>query len=249
MNIRNINQKQYLRQKQYYKQKQEHDRRKKILSLKNIKKISNGTTILDDVSVDFYESEMVGIYGESGAGKTSLLNIIGCFDNDFTGHVLMEDINIENLSSDQKANIRNKKIGFVVQDFSLIEEMTVYDNVALTLLFDKSVSFVNIRSKIVEALDKVGMKKYINKKIKLMSGGEKQRIAIARAIVNEPDILIADEPTGALDSKNTQKIMELFLQLNKQFNTTVILVSHDMNCINMCYRKIKMEDGHIESDE
>lgn len=213
MNIRNINQKQYLRQKQYYKQKQEHDRRKKILSLKNIKKISNGTTILDDVSVDFYESEMVGIYGESGAGKTSLLNIIGCFDNDFTGHVLMEDINIENLSSDQKANIRNKKIGFVVQDFSLIEEMTVYDNVALTLLFDKSVSFVNIRSKIVEALDKVGMKKYINKKIKLMSGGEKQRIAIARAIVNEPDILIADEPTGALDSKNTQKIMELFLAI------------------------------------
>lgn len=215
------------------------------INLKNISKsfsIDKATMInvLKNINLQINESEMVAIIGKSGAGKSTLLNIIGCLDNAESGEYMLDEINIQNLSASELAQIRNSKFGFVMQDFALIEDESVKHNIEIPVLFSKNKK--NIDYSILT--QKLGIKNLLSRKVSLLSGGEKQRVAIARAIVNNPKYIIADEPTGALDTKTSSEIMELFKTLNKE-GKTIIIVTHDPEIAQQCDRIIEISDGNI----
>ena len=220
-----------------------------MIEIKNLTKTynykkSNAFTALTDVSLKVEDGEMLAIIGKSGAGKSTLLHIIGCIDTFEKGEYTIDGTNVHKLSDKSLANIRNEKVGIVMQDFALVEEYTVLENVKIPLYFSKkkkgkpdALAFA--------ALEKVGMKDLAKKQVNKLSGGQKQRVAIARAIVNDPSFILADEPTGALDTKTSAEIMELFKSLNDD-GKTVIIITHDPTVAESCKRQIEISDGKIK---
>lgn len=223
-----------------------------MIELTNVNKVyrqgNQQYHVLKDISLKVTAGEFLAIVGPSGSGKSTLINIIGFLDNHFDGHYQFNEQEIERLNQRQFASLRNQKVGFVFQNFKLITNLNVGENIALPLLYaGKRRDEINER--IEAALDKVGLTGFSSKMPKNMSGGQQQRVAIARAIVANPNFLIADEPTGALDSHNSADIMQLFTDLNRELGTTIIMVTHDDHLAQMCDRIVKITDGQISSDK
>ncbi len=222
-----------------------------LIALKGISKsyqASHGAPpyqVLKDANLSIDKGEMVAIKGSSGAGKSTLLHIIGCLDKPTSGSYLLNGQNVSQLSLSKLAEIRNASFGFVMQHFALIEEDSALQNVATPLLFAKTRKS-QMDARAMEQLRNVGMEQMENKRIATLSGGEKQRVAIARAMVNNPEIILADEPTGALDRANTEKIVQLFQQLNEK-GKTIIIVTHDDFVAQSCRRIVTIADGVIKS--
>ena len=208
----------------------------------NYKK-SNAFTALTDVSLTVEDGEMLAIIGKSGAGKSTLLHIIGCIDTFEKGTYTLDDISVHKLSDKKLAQIRNQKVGIVMQDFALVEEYTVLENVKIPLYFARKKKGSSNKLAL-DALEKVGMKELAKKPVNKLSGGQKQRVAIARAIVNNPSFILADEPTGALDTKTSAEIMALFKSLNDE-GKTVMIITHDPTIAGSCQRQIEISDGKI----
>ena len=221
-----------------------------MIELINVKKIYEMGTInvnaLNGVSLKIDQGEFIAIIGASGSGKSTIMNILGCLDVPTSGQSIIDGQNVEEMSGDQLAEIRNNKIGFVFQTFNLLSRQTALSNVILPLMYSKE---KNRKSKSEAALEKVGLGDRIHHKPTQLSGGQQQRVAIARALVNNPDILLADEPTGNLDSKATEEIISIFRDLNKNEDITVIMVTHEQEIADQAQRIIVMKDGLITSDE
>lgn len=219
-----------------------------MIKLQNVVKIynpkkANEFTALKGVSTEISDGEMVAIIGKSGAGKSTLLHILACIDSYEDGEYYIDDSLVKKLSERKYAQIRNEKIGIVMQDFALVEDFSAIENVMIPLSFSKK----KIKGKkeiALKALKSVGMDEYAKKACNKLSGGQKQRVAIARAIVNDPSMILADEPTGALDTKTSAEIMELFHELNEQ-GKTIIIVTHDPLVAEQCDRIIEISDGEI----
>ena len=199
---------------------------------------------LKDITLNIQNGEMLAIMGKSGAGKSTLMNMIGLLDKYDSGNLKIDGIEVSTLRDGKLAKLRNEKIGFVMQDFSLLEQKTVLMNVMLPLYFNNKYNFSNMKKIAMEMLQRVGIAEQANKKANQLSGGQKQRVAIARAIVNDPSFILADEPTGALDTKTSAEIMELFKNLNDD-GKTIIIITHDMGIAQACQRKIEISDGKI----
>ena len=219
-----------------------------MITIKDLTKIYNPKKpnefeALHGISLEINDTELVAITGRSGAGKSTLLHILACIDDYQSGEYRLDGTLVKNLSDRQYAKIRNKKIGMVMQDFALVEDMTAVENVMIPLDFAK-VKATAKKEKALAALKAVGIEELAKKPCSKLSGGQKQRVAIARAIVNEPAMILADEPTGALDSKTSAEIMELFKALNEQ-GRTVVIVTHDKEVANSVDRIIQIEDGAI----
>lgn len=208
----------------------------------NYKK-SNAFTALKDVSLEVEDGEMLAIIGKSGAGKSTLLHIIGCIDKFEKGSYIIDGTDVHSLSDNKLAKIRNEKVGIVMQDFALIDEYSVIENVMIPLNFSKK-KLGKPKELAMKALERVGIANLAKKPVSKLSGGQKQRVAIARAIVNDPSFILADEPTGALDTKTSSEIMELFTELNKS-GKTVIIITHDLTVADKCKRKVEISDGRI----
>lgn len=202
---------------------------------------------LRGLSLDILRNEYVAIMGPSGSGKSTLMNIIGCLDTPTSGVYELNQTNVSEMNDNQLARIRNKEIGFVFQTFNLLARSNVLHNVELPLIYG-GVGSVERKRQAMEAIDKVGLGDRAHHKPNELSGGQRQRVAIARALVTRPSILLADEPTGNLDSKTGEEIMGLFDLLHQQGNT-IILVTHEEDIAAHAYRRVRIKDGHIESDE
>jgi len=205
------------------------------------------TVALDGVSFNIGAGEFVAIMGPSGSGKSTLMHIMGFLDRPTSGLYTFKDQSIDGLNDDQLAFIRNKELGFVFQFFNLLPRTTVFDNVKLPLIYTK-ISEEEKNEKAKKAIESVGLSHRLKHFSNQLSGGEQQRVAIARAIVNDPSVIFADEPTGNLDSKSGQQIMEILQDLNEKGNT-IILVTHELYTAEMAKRIIKLRDGQIVSDE
>ena len=199
---------------------------------------------LRDIDLKIEDGEFVAIIGRSGAGKTTLLNIIGLLDNYDSGKYLIDGQNTQGMNDTKLSKLRNKKIGFVLQDYALIENKSVMINVMLPLFFNKKYSFSEMQKVSIKVLEKLEIEDQSQKKVNQLSGGQKQRVAIARAIVNDPSFILADEPTGALDTKTSAEIMDLFKSLNAE-GKTVIIITHDPTVAEACKRKIEISDGKL----
>ena len=220
-----------------------------LLELKNIAKTYNASRhapafqALKDINLTVEKADMVAIKGTSGAGKSTLLHILGCLDKPTAGTYLLNGENVAEMSNARLATMRNTCFGFVTQHFALIEDDDALQNVATPLLFSKTkTSMADVLA--LEQLSKVGIAHLAKKRVAKLSGGEKQRVAIARAMVCDPEVILADEPTGALDSENTEKIVKLFQQLNEQ-GKTIIIVTHDDYVAQSCKRVVTIADGVI----
>lgn len=220
-----------------------------MIQIKNLVKIYNkGKTnefcALKGIDLSIEEGEMVAIIGKSGAGKSTLLHILAAIDSYDKGSYLVDGVSVGDLKEKDHARFRNQKIGIVMQDYALIDEYTIEENVQIPLIFGKVKGNDVRREKIMTALKNVGLDELAKKPVRQLSGGQKQRVAIARALVNNPAFLLADEPTGALDSKTSGEIMDVFEKLN-QGGKTVIIVTHDMEVAARCGRVIEISDGEI----
>ena len=220
-----------------------------MIEIKNLVKIYNkGKTnefcALKGIDLSIEEGEMVAIIGKSGAGKSTLLHILAAIDSYDKGSYLVDGVSVGDLKEKDRARFRNQKIGIVMQDYALIDEYTIEENVQIPLIFGKVKGNDVRREKIMTALENVGLAELAKKPVRQLSGGQKQRVAIARALVNNPTFLLADEPTGALDSKTSGEIMDVFEKLN-QGGKTVIIVTHDMEVAARCGRVIELSDGEI----
>ena len=205
----------------------------------------NEFTALKGVSLRISEGEMVAVIGKSGAGKSTLMHIIGCIDDFEQGKYYLNGQDVSKLNEKKRAIIRNRDIGIVLQDFALMENYTVIENVLMPLFFSKDAGNRRMREeKAKDILSELEMDEIMDKKVNKLSGGQKQRVAIARAMINNPKVLLADEPTGALDVKTSLDIMNVFKQLNAK-GTTVIIITHDMEVANECNRIIEICDGNI----
>ena len=207
---------------------------------------SNSLHVLKGIDLKIKEGELVAIMGSSGSGKSTLLNIIGMLDNYDEGKYLLDEVLIKNLNETKAAKYRNKFLGFVFQSFNLINYKTAVENIALPLYY-QGLARNERQSIAMEYLDKVGLANWSSHLPSELSGGQKQRIAIARALASKPKVLLADEPTGALDSTTSQEIMELIKQINKE-GKTIIIVTHEQEIAKMCNRIITLKDGIILKD-
>ncbi|MBI5934512.1 MAG: ABC transporter ATP-binding protein [Chloroflexi bacterium] len=201
---------------------------------------------LQGASVKIGRGEVVSIMGPSGSGKSTMMNIIGCLDRPTSGSYMLDGELVANMTDDQLASVRNRKVGFVFQSFNLLSRQTALFNVELPLRYAGQVE--NRRQRAADALISVGLGDRMTHRPTELSGGQQQRVAIARAIVNEPAIIMADEPTGNLDSKVGKEIMSLLLDLNKQRGTTLIIVTHDPKIAEQTQRVIRLSDGVVEDD-
>ncbi len=199
--------------------------------------------VLNGLSLEIEDGEMVALKGKSGAGKSTLLHIIGLVDTMSEGYYGLDGVDISSFNNTQIAVLRNEKIGFVLQDFGLVEEESVLYNVSLPMMFGK-LPLKQIEKKALHQLQEIGIMHLANRKVAVLSGGEKQRVAIARALVNNPQYILADEPTGALDTQTTIEILEILCELNKK-GKTLILVTHDNTVASYCEKVLVMEDGTI----
>ena len=198
---------------------------------------------LDHATLHIYPKEFVSIVGPSGSGKSTLMNIIGCLDVADAGSYHLDNLPIESYTENQLAQIRNQKIGFVFQSFNLIPKLTAEENVELPLIYQKVPRAQRVE-RVKAALERVGLSKRAKHLPTELSGGQQQRVAIARAIVTRPKLILADEPTGALDSKTSQEIMDIFHELHHQGNT-IVLITHDLNVAKQASRSIHILDGRI----
>lgn len=225
-----------------------------MIEIKDIKKTynlgkTNAFEALHGISMTIANGEMVAVMGTSGAGKSTLLHILACIDRYDSGEYIIDGELIGKVSERKMAEIRNSRIGMVMQDFALVEDFTAIENVIIPLDFSRKSNRKKKKEKrqvALEVLEAVGMQEFAGKPVKKLSGGQKQRIAIARAIVNRPDLLLADEPTGALDSVTTKEIMNVFRSLNKQ-GKTIVIVTHDKEVAEQCDRIVEISDGKIIS--
>lgn len=203
--------------------------------------------VLHDINLQVAAGELMAIIGESGSGKSTLINIIGFLDDDFEGNYFYNDQAIHNYTRADFAKLRNQHVGFVFQNFKLIRDISIAENVILPLLY-AGVGRRQAKKTAARVLSRVGLGGYDDKLPTELSGGQQQRVSIARAIIANPDFLIADEPTGALDTKTSQEIMDLFKQLNQTQHTTIIMVTHDPRVAEQCERVVKIIDGRIVDD-
>lgn len=218
-----------------------------IIRLENIFKVyGSGETevkALNDVNLTIHEGEYCSIMGPSGSGKSTAMNIIGCLDRPTSGHYYLDNLDVAQIDDKALAHIRNKKLGFVFQQFHLLAQLTALENVMLPMAY-ANVSPTERRDRATEALIRVGLEKRLNNKPNQLSGGQQQRVAIARAIVNRPVVLLADEPTGALDSRTTQEVLDIFTELNAS-GITVVMVTHEPEVARQTQRIVWFRDGEV----
>ena len=223
-----------------------------MISLVNVNKYykndEESLHVLKNINLAIAPGEMIAIMGPSGSGKSTLINLLGFIDKQFEGQYLFEGKTLLTSSDETLSKIRNQTVGFVFQNFSLIENNTVFENVELPLLYN-GYKFHQTEEKVRAVLKKVGLADKADKHLKQLSGGQQQRVAIARALINQPKFLIADEPTGALDSHTSEEIMKLFVDLNTQDQVTIILVTHNPDMVPYCSRLISIRDGEIIEDK
>ena len=221
--------------------------RRPMISMKGICKYYNvgGEEVraLDGANLEIYPGEFVSIIGPSGSGKSTLMNIMGCLDVADKGEYVLDGMPIENYSEDELAKIRNKKIGFIFQGFNLLSRMTAQENVELPLIYQK-LSQQERHKRAMEELKRVGLEKRAMHKPSELSGGQQQRVAVARALATHPALLLADEPTGNLDSRTGDEIMALFHELNRSGNT-IVLITHNDEIARQAGRRIHISDGHV----
>ena len=198
---------------------------------------------LRGVSLEIKQGEFVAIMGASGSGKSTLMNIMGCLDNSTSGTYMLDSVDVSTLSKDDYASVRNQKIGFIFQGFNLLPRTSAMENVELPLLYDRSDKKLNTREQAVKCLNLVGLGDRIDHVPNQLSGGQQQRVAIARSLVNEPALILADEPTGNLDSKTSVEIMALFQELNSK-GITIVVVTHEPEIAEYMKRKVILKDGH-----
>ena len=222
-----------------------------IIKLDNIRKSyfmgKMELKVLKGISVEISKNEYVALMGPSGSGKSTLMNILGCLDSPTAGHYILNGKDVSKMPDDELADVRNKEIGFVFQQFNLLPRLTAAENVALPLVYNGSSK--KVRTELaLEMLNRVGLSDRSHHKPNELSGGQNQRVAIARALVNNPSIILADEPTGNLDSKTSVEIMHIFDKIQADGNT-VILVTHEEDIAHYAHRVVRLKDGMIESDE
>ena len=221
-----------------------------IIQLQNIQKSyfmgRQELKVLKGISLEVFKNEYVALMGPSGSGKSTLMNILGCLDSPTAGHYILNGKDVSKMPDDDLADVRNKEIGFVFQQFNLLPRLTAAENVALPLIYNGTAKKTRIELSL-EMLDRVGLADRSHHKPNELSGGQNQRVAIARALVNNPSIILADEPTGNLDSKTSVEIMNIFDKIQSDGNT-VILVTHEEDIANYAHRIIRLKDGIIESD-
>jgi len=222
-----------------------------ILTAKNITKTYKEgkveTPVLKNVNLDIYSDEMTAIIGKSGSGKSTLLHILGTLDTQSSGSIIFKGEDLKDFSNNQKARFRNQNLGFVYQFHHLLGDFSALENVMMPLLINGG-SIAAARDKAKGYLEKVGLSHRLNFRPSEMSGGERQRTAIARALANTPDIILADEPTGNLDAQNASDVFELFTTLVKEEHVAVVMVTHDNSLAAKCDRVYQMEDGVINAD-
>jgi len=217
-----------------------------MIKLQNIEKVYRTSTVetlaLSSINLEVAKGEFLSIMGPSGCGKSTLLNIMGLLDMPSKGNINIDDQKTDNLSDKQLAAFRNQKLGFIFQSYHLINDLAVIDNVELPLLY-RDTTAKERRKLASEALEKVGLANRMKHFPTQLSGGQKQRVAIARAIVGRPEIILADEPTGNLDSAMGNEIMDILMQLNKNDGTTIVMVTHDENMAHKTHRLVRLFDG------
>ena len=213
---------------------------------------ANGRTIanqiLFNINLTIQRGEFVAIMGHSGSGKSTLMNILGCLDTPTSGSYWLAERNVATLSSNELARVRNQSIGFVFQGFNLLKRMSALDNVATPLLY-AGISRSNGRKQALEFLRHTGLESFAMHQPNQLSGGQQQRVAISRALINRPPLILADEPTGNLDTQTSREIMLLFEQLNREHGITIILVTHEDDIATYARRLISLKDGHVIVDE
>lgn len=221
-----------------------------ILEVKNVTKRygkkDNLVKALDEVELNIEKGELIAITGASGSGKSTLLHCIGSVDNPTSGNIILNNVDIHKMNDEQQSELRRKKVGLIYQFYNLIPTLNVEENIILPADLDKQVIDKEYFNELVELL---GLKDRLKHLPSELSGGQQQRVAIARALINRPTLLLADEPTGNLDSKNSIEIMELLKKTNKKYNQTIIMVTHDMNLAKYANRIISIEDGKIVDDK
>ncbi len=202
---------------------------------------------LDGVDVEIREGELVAIVGQSGSGKSTLMNLLGCLDTPTSGTYQLAGISVEDLTDEELAEVRNRHIGFVFQSFHLLPRQSALQNVTLPLVYRRSerMTATDRIARATDALTRVGLQTRMHHKPSELSGGQRQRVAIARALVNDPSIVLADEPTGNLDSRTSEEILDVLASLSKQHGRTVIVVTHDVDVAKRCDRQIQLKDGRI----
>ena len=203
---------------------------------------------LRGISLTIHQGEFVAVMGVSGSGKSTMMNIIGCLDQPTRGTYILDDRDVSKLSKDDRADIRNQKIGFVFQGFNLLSRTSAIENVEMPMLY-AGISAAERRRRAQEALESVGLAGRETNHPNQLSGGQQQRVAIARALVNHPTIILADEPTGALDSRTSVEVMEIFQRLNRERGITLLLVTHEHDIAEYAQRVVIFRDGKIRSDE
>ena len=208
---------------------------------------TNVVHALHGVSLDIYPGELVAIMGASGSGKSTLMNVLGCLDRPTSGSYWLDGVNVEAMGKDDLAAVRNRKVGFIFQGFNLLPRMTARANVGLPLTYAGTPS-AEVQERTMAALDSVGLADRANHRPSEMSGGQQQRVAIARALITSPSIILADEPTGNLDSRTSVEVMEILQQLNEQ-SITIILVTHEPDIAAYCHRVVHFRDGQIIDDQ
>src|SRR3954451_9719934 len=224
-----------------------------VASVQNLTKIYRkpGTNVevpaLRSINLEFIEGEYTAIMGASGSGKSTLMNIIGCLDQSTSGSYILGDVDISRLNDDDLSEIRSKRIGFIFQNFNLIQQLTVLENLEVPMFY-MGMPPAQRRARATELAEKVGLSERLDHRPMQLSGGQQQRVCIARAMVNDPLILLADEPTGALDSKTGQQILALFDEMVAG-GRTIILVTHDPTVAHRCQRVIMLHDGNVVKDE
>jgi len=223
-----------------------------LIELRNLHKVYDLGEVkveaLKGVSLDIHEREFVALIGPSGSGKSTLMNTIGCLDRPTSGSYRLADQEVAGLDADTLANVRNRRIGFIFQNFNLLPRTTAVENVEVPLLYNPNMPRSQRRQKAIDVLTRVGLGDRLHHGPNQLSGGQQQRVAIARALVNEPAILLCDEPTGNLDTRTSREIMALFSKLNDEEGLTVILVTHDLDIARRAKRALALIDGKVVCD-